>query len=394
MNDDEILSAEAFREPTRLRVLVVGFAYIIGVYQSKLKAIQDTGYIDVAWLAPLKWNMRSWKRIIQLEKKFMGIRIYPVNISFLNGINGGYLYPLMPTLRAINNFKPDILHYEQEAFSLSAFQMALLARLLKIPFTIFCWENVEKSLPFYRRWTTRYVLETARIIVAGSNEAGEILRKWGYKRRITVMPQIGVDTNLFFPQHKPRLDRVFTIGYFGRLVPEKGVDLLFDAARYLIQNDIRLHIIICGSGSNEAELRSYAEVSRIGDNISWLGPIKHEEIPGVLVQTDVVVLPSRTLPGVWKEQFGHILIEAMAMGIPVIGSNSGAIPEVIGRTDLVFSENNYEELAQILQKLFKDKEWADEVSRFLEERALKEYSDQKIAELMFSLWQEIAVAKE
>jgi glycosyltransferase involved in cell wall biosynthesis len=394
MKGKQVSTPKIARTTTRLRVLVVGFAYIIGVYQSKLKAIQDTGSVDVAWLAPLKWNMRSWKRIIPLENKFKQIRVYPVNIQFLNGINGGYLYPLLSTWRAINNFKPDILHYEQEAFSLSAFQMALFARLLKIPFTIFCWENIEKPLAFYRRWTTRYVLDAANTIVVGNNEAEQILRNWGYNRKIVVMPQIGVDTNLFFRQHRPSPGRVFTIGYIGRLVPEKGVDLLFDAARYLIQKGIIFRIIVCGSGSSESELRSYAEALMISETISWLGPIKHEDIPEVLVQTDAVVLPSRTKPGIWKEQFGHILIEAMAMGIPVIGSNSGAIPEVIGRTDLIFSEDNSEELALILQKLLIDKEWAGEVSRFLEERAIKEYSDQKIADLMLSIWAEIVVAQK
>ena len=375
-----------------LRVMFVGFAYIIGVYQSKLKAIQETGYIDVAWLAPLKWNMRSWKRIIPLENKFRQIRIYPVNIRFLNGINGGYLYPLMPTFRAINNFRPDILHYEQEAFSLSAFQMALLARILNIPFTVFCWENVEKTLPFYRRWTTKFVLDVASVVVAGNNEAAYIVRNWGFRRKIVIMPQIGVDTDLFFRHHKVQKNSVFTLGYIGRLVPEKGIDLLFDAARRLLENGISLQIIICGSGYQESELRLYAERLKIDAHISWLGSIKHDDIPEILIQTDVVVLPSRTLPGKWKEQFGHVLIEAMAMGIPVIGSNSGAIPEVIGRTDLIFPENNSEELALIVQRLITDKEWAGEVSKFLEERAIKEYSDRKIANLLMSIWREIVVA--
>jgi glycosyltransferase involved in cell wall biosynthesis len=392
MSNNEIVSQEITQVAVPLRTLIIGFAYIVDVYQSKLKSIQDTGLIDVAWLAPTKWKMRSWNRIIPLKRKFEEIRVYPVVIWFLNGINGGYLYPTLPLLRAIRNFRPDILHYEQEVFSLSAFQSALWAYILKIPFTVFCWENVEKSLPFYRRWTTKFVLHVANAVVAGNNEAAHIVRSWGYKGKIVIMPQIGVDTNLFFPRHQIRTNHVFTLGYIGRLVPEKGVDLLFDAVRQLIENDISLRIIVCGSGYHESVLRSYAKQLKIDEYVSWLGPIKHDDIPDVLIQTDVVVLPSRTLPGKWKEQFGHILIEAMAMGILVVGSDSGAIPEVIGRADLIFPENNADELVRILKRVIFDREWAQDVSKYLKFRAVEEYSDRKIAALLMSLWREIVIA--
>jgi glycosyltransferase involved in cell wall biosynthesis len=376
-----------------IRVLIVGFAYIIGVYQSKLKAIQETGAIDVLWLAPTKWKMRSWNRTIPLEVRFKEVHAYPTNIWFLNGINGGYLYPPFSLLNAIREFRPDVLHYEQEVFSLSAFQAALCARILRIPFTAFCWENVEKPLSFYRRWTARFVLNEASAILAGNSGAAQIIRNWGYKRRIFIMPQIGVDTNLFFPRPIKRNDNVFTLGYIGRLVSEKGVDLLFDAAQQLIASGSNLRIIICGGGPHEAELKSYAEQLNIGDRVSWLGATRHDDIPEVLMQTDVVILPSRTLPGKWKEQFGHVLIEAMAMGVPVIGSDSGAIPEVIGRSDLVFPENSAEGLLRIIHRLISDNGWRLEVSEYLRDRAIREYSDSKIAGLLKSIWLEIAESK-
>ena len=376
------------RQSEKIRILVIGFAYIVGVYQSKLQSLQDTGDLHIAWVAPKKWKMRTWNRTIPLEKKYPDIHVYPVNIRFLNGVNGGYLYPTLPLLDVIRRFKPDILHYEQEVFSLSAFQAAFWAKILRIPLTVFCWENVEKKLPFYRQWTTQFVLSTAKAIVAGNRDAAAILRSWGYTRNIIVMPQIGVNTDLFFARKETKRDDVFTIGFLGRLVPEKGVGLIFSAARHLLENGTSLRIIICGSGSQESALRAHAERSGLVHHITWLGAVAHDVVPDVLADMDVVILPSQTLPGIWREQFGHVLIEAMAMGIPVIGSDSGAIPEVIGRQDLIFRENNPEELAQILKKLIVDREWAAEVSRFLEERAIREYSDQRISELLVSMWKD------
>ena len=101
----------------KLRILFLGFAYIVGVYQSKLKAIQKMGENKVAWLAPIKWKMHSWNRDIQLEVRYPEIQVYPAKIRFLNGVNGGYLYPNFSILNAVFKFKPDILHYEDTSYS-------------------------------------------------------------------------------------------------------------------------------------------------------------------------------------------------------------------------------------------------------------------------------------
>lgn len=370
----------------KIRIAFLTFAYIIDVYQSKLKALQDTGFLDIAWLAPSKWKMYSWNRTMSLSIRYKDVKVYPVNIWFLNGVNGGYLFPTLPLVKVINHFKPDVLHYEQEVFSLSAFQVAVCSKLSRIPFTVFCWENVEKELPVYRWLTTKYVLNNASAIIAGNEEAGQIIKKWGYKGIVEIMPQIGIDTNLFYPREKIEDPHIFTIGYVGRIVQEKGIDLIFDAAKRLIENNIQIRILICGSGDNKQELQIYAEHLGLTKHVHWLGAVNHERVPEILAQLDVLILASRTVEGKWKEQFGHVLVEAMAMGIPVIGSNSGAIPEVIGRPDLIFPENNHLELAQIIKKLIDNPGWKLDISSFLLSRAVSEYSDQRIADRLLELW--------
>ncbi len=200
------------------------------------------------------------------------------------------------------------------------------------------------------------------------------------------MPQIGLDTKLFYPREKIENPHIFTIGYVGRIVREKGIDLIFDAAKRLIENNIQIRILICGSGDNEHELQIYAEHLGLTKYVRWLGAVNHDRVPEILAQLDVLILASRTVEGKWKEQFGHVLVEAMAMGIPVIGSNSGAIPEVIGRPDLIFPENNHLELAQIIEKLIDNPGWKLDISSFLLTRAVSEYSDQRVADRLLELW--------
>jgi glycosyltransferase involved in cell wall biosynthesis len=107
-----------------------------------------------------------------------------------------------------------------------------------------------------------------------------------------------------------------------------------------------------------------------------------------LGQFDVLVLPSRSTAG-WKEQFGHVLIEAMAMGIPVVGSDSGEIPNVIGRGDLVFGEGDAIALARILRRLVEDEEWREEVREYGLDRVERLYTHDRIAERLVVLWRKV-----
>jgi glycosyltransferase involved in cell wall biosynthesis len=122
--------------------------------------------------------------------------------------------------------------------------------------------------------------------------------------------------------------------------------------------------------------------------VTWRGGVAHEQVPEVLGEFDVLVLPSRSTPG-WKEQFGHVLIEAMAMGIPVVGSDSGEIPNVIGREDLVFAEGDAIGLARILRRLMADERWRAEVRQYGLERVAQHYTHDRIAERLVGLWRQV-----
>ncbi|MGB9873142.1 MAG: glycosyltransferase, partial [Anaerolineae bacterium] len=107
-------------------------------------------------------------------------------------------------------------------------------------------------------------------------------------------------------------------------------------------------------------------------------PVSPERMPELLAQVDVVVLPSRTTR-VWKEQFGRILVEAMACKVPVVGSDSGAIPEVVGDAGLIFPEGDTEALAECLQRLKESPQQRRELAKRGYVRATTLYSQEYIA---------------
>jgi glycosyltransferase involved in cell wall biosynthesis len=104
---------------------------------------------------------------------------------------------------------------------------------------------------------------------------------------------------------------------------------------------------------------------------------------------DVLVLPSRTVQGKWKEQFGHVLIEAMAMGIPVVGSSSGAIPDVIGKNELIFNEDDIKGLASILEKLAVNPKWRAQISQYVLDRVRENFTHETLAMQLVSFWNQI-----
>jgi len=371
----------------RYRVLFVSFSYVIDVYQSKLKACFETGSVEVALLSPAFWKFPEWRRIFYLKKNYSEIKFYPAKIYFFNGRGGAFLYPVFTLIKAFLDFKPEIIYVEQEVFSLATFEIALIAHALKIPIAIFCWENIDKNLFFLRKWTRNFVLRTACFITPGNQDAAYLLRKWGYNGPMEILPQIGVDTNLFLPELRKKKAK-FCIGYVGRLVYEKGVDLIFRAAKNLYDQGHEFKIVICGDGPYNHELRQLAKDLSIINNIDWLGEIKHDDIPIAIAQLDVLILPSRTTPN-WKEQFGHVLIEAMAMGVPVIGSSSGAIPNVIGRTDAIFTENNFNELSKIIKRILLDPDWMDQLVKFGRKNVQEKYTDKSIANSLVLIFDQI-----
>ena len=261
------------------------------------------------------------------------------------------------TLTAMRRFRPDIVHCEQEQEGLMAAQVAL-ARFLfarRAPLILYSWQNIlrKRSLPVLA--ICRYALHAAQHILCASTGAENVLRVQGYKGGTTVAPMFGIDTRYFHRQPDKRAawrtqhqfsDDVCLIGYAGRLVPEKGISVLL----YAVAKTQRTRLVIVGSGPEEGGLRQLAQDLNLGERCLFQQNVLYDQVAGVLSALDVLVLPSRTTNH-WKEQFGRVLTEAMACETAVVGSDSGAIPEVIGAAGRIFPEGDSATLATILQEL-------------------------------------------
>lgn len=159
------------------------------------------------------------------------------------------------------------------------------------------------------------------------------------------------------------------VGYVGRLVEEKGVLDLVAA----VERCPDVSLILAGPGPLEAVLRARADEPGLRGRMTVLGIVARSRVWELLREIDCLALLSRTEDG-WSEQFGYVLAEAMAVGTPIIGSSSGAIPEVVGPAGLIVPERSPEEAAVAVMQLKEDPELRRSLGSVARERYRSEFS--------------------
>ncbi len=172
------------------------------------------------------------------------------------------------------------------------------------------------------------------------------------------------------------------MGYVGRLVPEKGLEGLLEAVAGL-RGAWRLHIV--GHGPQEAELKARVRHLGLSHRVAFEGWLPSMRMPAFYRSLDALVLPSRSQPN-WVEQFGRVLIEAMSCAVPVVGSDCGEIPTVVGDAGLVFPEGDVEALRACLSRMMVDRELWEDLATRGRERVLARYTQERIAARTVALY--------
>ena len=206
----------------------------------------------------------------------------------------------------------------------------------------------------------------------------DVLNKFGFKCKNFEIIPAGVDISefneMFDRSRFVKIDK-FNLLFAGRLAHGKGIDTLIKSVKILDSEKKQIHLNIAGPDFGDFErLKKLTEELELTDKITFCGKLDRNELVKLFKCSDVFILPSR------YEAFGIVLIEAMAAGIPVIGSNISAIPFVIDdeKTGLLFEPDNFYELADKIKLLINR---SDLVSAFVKTAAQKvemEYNWEKV----------------
>ncbi|HLB12655.1 MAG TPA: glycosyltransferase, partial [Dehalococcoidia bacterium] len=345
-----------------MKVLMVSKACYLAAYRRKLVEMAAMPGVDLTLLVPPYWRMG--KRRAQLEGgQTDGYRMILDN-PWLNGHFHLHFYPRLAG--HLSSIRPDLLHVDEEPYDLVTFHALRAAARRGVKVVFFTWQNLYRRLPPPFGTMERHVLGRAHGAIAGSADAREVLLRKGYQGSLATIPQFGVDPEVFQPRGDPAPLGPFTIGFVGRLVREKGLHVLLEAVAGL-EGDWRL--VVIGEGPLRRESEEMARRLGVGPRVQYLGGTTSGQMPARYGQMDVLVLPSLTVPH-WKEQFGRVLVEAMACQIAVIGSDSGEIPNVIGEAGLISPEGDAAALRGALARLMASPGLRSELRRRGRERVL------------------------
>ncbi len=364
-----------------MRVLMLSKACLVGIYQRKLEEIaKHPAVTELKVLVPPSW--RDERGEVKLERVYTdGYTLQETPIR-LNGYFHLHYYPEFP--KAIRAFQPDILHIDEEPYNLATWLALRAARRIGAKSLFFSWQNLNRTYPLPVRLMEKWVFKHIDYAIAGTQSAAEVWRQKGYKGRMAVIPQFGVDTHLFSATRKS--NHVLRIGYVGRLVAEKNVDILLRALAALMEYQWSLHIV--GSGPEEAALKNLTQALRLMERVFFTGWLPSVEMPAYFQNLDVLVVPSRTMPN-WKEQFGRVIVEAMASKVAVVGSDSGAIPDVVDDAGLIFREGDAEDLAHQLRKLLINAELRCQLAEKGRQHVLENFTQEQIAARTVAVYQEM-----
>ncbi|MHB0876135.1 MAG: glycosyltransferase [Anaerolineae bacterium] len=359
-----------------MRVVLVSKASVVAAYRRKAEELAARG-VDLTLVAPTSW--RDERGVMAFEPgEARGYRLEVLPIA----LNGSFhLHWLRGLGSLIARVRPDIVHIEEEPYNLATVLAVRAAHRVGAAVVFFTWQNLNRRYPPPFRWFERYVYRVAGHAIAGSVDAEAVLRAKGYGGPVAVIPQMGVDPERYAPRSAE--PDTFTIGYAGRLVPEKGADLLLRAAAAL-PGDWRL--VLLGGGPEREALVALAGSLGIASRTQFLPWVPSGEFAAHLRQLSALVVPSRSLPN-WKEQFGRVITEAMACGVPVVGSTCGEIPNVIGDAGLVFPENDQAELTRCLMRLMADADLRAALSEAGRQRLLAHFTQASVAAATLAVYE-------
>ena len=284
-------------------------------------------------------------------------------------------------LRRVFDEPWDLVHCWEEPYVLSAAQVARATRR-NSALVYATFQNIAKRYPPPFGAIERFCVRRAQGWIAfGASIEATLEQRSLYAERPHAVIPFGVDLTRFAPDPTARTgllarfmwdpDGPPVVGYLGRFTESKGLPMLLDVLDALHRRGVAWRALFVGGGSWEGRLREFA--ARHDDRVQVATGVSHDDVPRYLQAMDVLAAPSQTTPG-WREQFGRMIVEALACAVPVVGSDSGEIPHVIGDAGLVVGERDRDGWIRALEGLLGDAGARRELSGRGRARAEREFA--------------------
>lgn len=369
---------------TRLRVLRIAHASLTPALRDRERALaKEYAAIDLEVLTTERWREAGVDVRATEDDLFP---VTPTRARFSNHIQL-FAYDPRPIVGALRRHRPHLIDLNHEPYSIACAEVLLLRDWIapEVPIVIQSAQNIMRHYPPPFNWLQRRALQRIAGAYACSNEAVDLLRRKGFEKPVSIIP-FGVNTEVFQPLNESKRTEPPTIGFVGRMLPGKGLHVLANALAKL--QDMSWRLLIVGDGPERASFeRALTEHELIG-RTRFTGAVSYEAVPDLYHQMDLLVMPTHTTRRI-REQFGRVLVEAMASGVPIVATTCGAIPEVISDAGIVVTEGDADALATGLRRALSDTDLRERLARIGRERACSQYSWAMVAEKTYELYRQV-----
>ena len=297
-----------------------------------------------------------------------------------------FAYEPGPIVAALRRHRPHLIDLNHEPYSVACAEVLTLCSWYapQAVVVLQTCQNIFHRYPPPFSWLERRALRRVAAAHVCSETVRELLRAKGFKKPVAIVP-FGVDTEAFCQRRAFNRESkdTPTIGFVGRMLSGKGLNILAEALAQL--GSEKWNVLLVGDGPERKRFEATLASRGLLDRAHFTGALSYDRVPDLYQQMDMLVVPTQTTNRI-REQFGRVLVEAMASGLPVIGSTCGAIPEVIDDAGLIFPEGNSAALAAALRRLLLDCALREELTRAGRRRVMQHYSWDRVADKMHEMF--------
>ena len=378
---------------SEIKILSISHSCVVSEYQKRMVELAKYPDVELTLVVPEKWI--QFNKNVYLDKisdpDYRITPIQPITWRFRKNRfrNITHIYPAIKLI--LKRLEPDIVElWEEPFFAVAAHTIFWTKRVrpqAKVIF--FSAQNVLKKYPPPFSIFEKYTYKNARYAFLMNDDVASVVRKKGYEGEYRVLP-LGVDTEVFCKKDvsplKERLGlRDVVVGFVGKITRQKGILNLIEAVSEI---NGKIQLLIIGNGDLREEVRHLIKISGLEKRSILMDAVPHSQIPDYLNCMDILVFPSITLPNV-KEQFGRVLIEAMACQVPVIGSDCGEIPAILNDVGLIFREGDVRDLRSKIVLLMKEGRLRKKIGKKSYQKVMDNYTWKDIAQKQYGVYKKL-----